>query len=120
MKAVFLHISDKGASIPIAHSVVFKESYTDMKYVFDALCCNLQQWRICDDLKMVSILLSLQGGCTKYPCFLCLWDSRADDRHYLQKKWPARGTLTPGRCNVKSTFLADPKKRLTSPFTCKT
>ena len=41
---------------------------------------------------MISILLGLQGGYTKYFCLLGLWDSRADDRHYLQKEWPARGT----------------------------
>ena len=65
---------------------------------------------------MISILLGLQGGLTKYSCFLCLWDSRADDRHYLQKKWPARATLTPGRCNVKSSLLVDPKNVLLPPL----
>ena len=56
---------------------------------------------------MVSILLGLQGGYTKYFCFLCLWDTRADDRHYLRKEWSARGTLTPGRCNLKTSSLVD-------------
>ena len=67
-------------------------------------------------MRMISILLRLQGGYTKYPCFLCLWDSRADDRHYLQKEWPARGTLTSGRCNVKSSSLVDPKNVLLPPL----
>ena len=58
---------------------------------------------------MIFILLGLEGGSTKYPCFLCLWDSIADNGHYLQKEWPARGTLTPGRYNVKSSSLVDPK-----------
>ena len=61
---------------------------------------------------MISILLGLRVGYTKYPCLLCLWDSKADDRHYLQKEWPARGTLTPGRCNVKSSLLVDSKNVL--------
>ena len=65
---------------------------------------------------MISILLGLQGDYTKYPCFLCLWDSRANDRHYLQKEWPARGTLTPGRCNGKSSLLVDPKNVLLPPL----
>ena len=72
MKAVFLHIGNKVASVPIAHSIVFKESYLDMKDLLDALCYNLYQWRICGDLKMISILLGFQG----------CWDSRADDKHY--------------------------------------
>ena len=65
---------------------------------------------------MVSILLGFQGGYTNYPCFLCLWDSRADDRHYLQKEWPARGTLKPDRCNVKSSLLVDPKNVILPPL----
>ena len=79
MKAVLLHIGNKVASVSIAHSLVFKESYLDVKYLLDALCYNLQQWRNCGDLKMISTLLGLQGGYTKYSCFLCLWDSRAED-----------------------------------------
>ena len=68
---------------------------------------------------MISILLGLQGGYTKYPCFLCFGDSRADDRHYLQKEWPARGTLTLVRCNVKSSSLVDPKNVLLPPLNIK-
>ena len=30
------------------------------------------------DLKMVNFLLGQQSGFTKYPCFLCMWDSRTD------------------------------------------
>ena len=120
MKAVILHIGNKVASVPIAHSVVFKESYLDMKYLLDALCYNLNQWRVYGDLKMISILFGLQGSYTKYTCFLCLWDSKGDDRHYFQKEWPVRGTLTPGRCNVKSSSLVDPKKVLLSSLHKKT
>ena len=65
---------------------------------------------------MISILLGLREGYTKCPCFLCLWDSRADDRHYLQKEWPARCTLTPGICNVKSSSLVDSKNVLLPPL----
>ena len=115
MKAVLLHIGNKVASVPIAHSVVFKESYLDMKYLLDALCYhNLNQWMVCGDLKMISILFGLQGSYTKYTCFLCLWDSKGNDRHYFQKEWPVRGTSTPGRCNVKSSSLVDPKNVLLS------
>ena len=119
-KAVLQSIGNKVASVPIAHSVVLKESYWDMEFVVDALCCNLHQWNICGDLKVISILLGFQAGYTIYPCFLCLWDSGADDRHYSQKEWPARGTLAPGRCNVKSVRWLIQKKHVTSSFTYKT
>ena len=111
VKAVLLHIDNKVASVSIAHSVVLKDSYLDMKCLLDALWYNLHQWKICGDLKMICIL-----GYTKYPCLLCLWDSRADDQHYLQKEWLARGTLTPGGCNVKSSSLVDPKNVLLPPL----
>ena len=42
---------------------------------------NINGW-LCGDLKVLSILLGQQGGYTKYPCFLCLWDSRAKNEHW--------------------------------------
>ena len=45
--------------------------------------------------------MGLQGGYTKYPCYLCLWDSRSDTLHYVQKEWPARTELTMGSHKVK-------------------
>ena len=45
--------------------------------------------------EMISILLGQQAGYTKYPCFLCLWDSRADELHYLQQEWCTRYELIP-------------------------
>ena len=39
---------------------------------------------------MVKFLLGQQGGYTKYPCFLCLWDNRAKERHWTQKTWQER------------------------------
>jgi len=48
-------------------------------------CANIQgllkknyedhQWNICAELKVVALLIGLQGGCTKLCCFLCEWDS---------------------------------------------
>ena len=35
-------------------------------------------------------------GYTKYPCFLCLWDSRAKSEHWERKEWPIRGQLNVG------------------------
>ena len=67
MKAVLLHIGNKIASVPIAHSVELKECYSDMKHLLAALDNDLHQWKICGDLKMIAILLGLQGGYTKYP-----------------------------------------------------
>lgn len=60
--------------------------------------------------------VGLQGGHTNYPCFLCMWDSRADKQHYVQHKWPARSTLEPGSLNVVSHALVNPEKILLPPL----
>src|SRR5437867_12596822 len=49
--------------------------------------------------KALGFLLGLRGGFTKYSCFLCLWDSRASDKHYVVRDWPARTGLTVGQHN---------------------
>lgn len=49
---------------------------------------------------MVNILLGQQGGYTKYPCFLCQWDSRANDQHWKKKDWAIRQELVVGEKNV--------------------
>ena len=77
-KAILLHIGNKVASVPIAHSIKFKECYLDMKHLLEVLLYVLHQWKLCGDLKMIAILLGLQGGYTKFPCFFCFWDSRAE------------------------------------------
>ena len=99
MKAVLLHFGNKDASVPIAHSVKLKECYLDMKHLLKVLHCDLHQWKLCGDLKMIAILLGLQGGYPKFLLFFCLWDSRADGQHYLQKDRPVRETFIPGVCN---------------------
>ena len=48
---------------------------------------------------MIAFLLGLQGGYTKHSCFLCLWNSRANEQHYLVKNWPARKDFIPGSHN---------------------
>ena len=57
----------------------------------------------------------LQGGYTKFPCFLCEWDSRAKAKHWKQKVWPKR-TLKVREKNVDFEYLVDPKKVLLSPL----
>ena len=65
---------------------------------------------------MIAFLLGLQGGYTKHSCFLCLWNSRADEQHYLVKNWPARKDLAPGSHNVLNSPLIERSKILLSPL----
>ncbi|XP_076053032.1 uncharacterized protein LOC143032339 [Oratosquilla oratoria] len=112
LKAVLLHNGNKYSSIPIGHSVQMKETHDNMDQLLSALNYNDHGWLICGDLKVVGLVLGLQGGYTKYPCFLCLWDSRADDQHFVRQEWPPRQRLEPGSHNVQARSLVEPNKVL--------
>ena len=62
------------------------------------------------------MVLVQKGGYTKYPCFLCLWDSRAKTKHYEQEQWPERKEFTPGKKNILNQALVDPSKVLLPPL----
>jgi len=63
---------------------------------------------------MVNFLLGQQSGFTKFPCFLCLWDSRARDQHWERKDWPLRAQIKVGEKNVVSSPLV-PKEKIIFP-----
>ena len=66
LKAVFLHIGNKKPSIPIAHSAQLKESYDSNEILLNAIHYSDYQWSLCGDLKVIGILMGLQGGFTKH------------------------------------------------------
>ena len=81
-----IHNDNQYGSIPIGHSVTLKENYKNIKVVLERLKYCVHQWLICLDLKMVNFLLGQQGGHIKYFCFLCYWDSRANEEHLVRKE----------------------------------
>lgn len=106
LKAVLLHnhaSTDliKHPSIPIAHSVIAKESYDNTKLLLKLIEYDRYKFDIIGDFKMVAFLMGLQGGYTKFPCYICLWDSRDTSKHYKKKKWPLRHDFQVGKNNVK-------------------
>lgn len=100
LKCVLLHNSKKYGSIRIAHSTQIKEEYDTIALVLKKIKYHEHQWVICVDLKMVNFLLGQQSGYTKYPCFLCLWDSRDKKNHWVKKEWPKRENMVVGQKNV--------------------
>jgi hypothetical protein len=112
LKAVLLHNSKVLASIPLAHSKKLSESHETLKLVLEKinpLNAELNsiyyslallgahhslhvsririkyqeyEWQLCGDLNVIGLLLGQQRGYTKFPCFLCEWDSRARDKHW--------------------------------------
>ena len=79
LKAVLLHNGSKFPSIPVGRSVHMKEEYENVKALLDMINSTSHNWELCGDFKMLGFLLGQQAGDTKYSCFLCLWNSRADD-----------------------------------------
>ncbi|XP_076056096.1 uncharacterized protein LOC143034074 [Oratosquilla oratoria] len=116
LKAVLLFNGKQVASLPIAHSVTLKETYATMSLLLNNIQYQDHNWLLCGDLKVLTILLGMQGGHTKHPCFLCLWDSRADSVHYRQREWPQRTEFVPGRHNVKTLPLVPAEKVLLPPL----
>jgi hypothetical protein len=116
LKAVLLHNGNVFPSIPVAHSVQLKENYANVKFLLEKISYNQHQWVLCGDFKMLGFLTGLQGGYTKYCCFLCLWDSRATSKHYVAKKWPLRQQMVAGTQNVAHTPLVQREKVLLPPL----
>lgn len=116
LKAVLLCNGNEKPSIPLAHSVDLRESHDNLKAILQVIKYDTYQWQICCDLKVNAMLMGMQGGYTKYMCFLCLWDSRADAQHYKKKHWPQRLMFLPGEANVEKVPLVDPNKIILPPL----
>lgn len=116
LKGVLLNNGNKYASIPVAHSVHLKETYENLANVLVKINYSEHNWFICGDLKIITLLLGQQSGYTKFPCFLCEWDSRDRNLHWVQKEWPSRNTLNVGEKNVIRPSLVDRDKVLLPPL----
>ena len=86
LKAVLLHNGNKYAAVPIGDSTVMKESYDSFGLLLQKINYNKQKRLICNDFKMINILVGFQSGNMKYPCFLCVWYSRSREQHWVKKK----------------------------------
>ena len=115
-EALLIYNRNVYAFLPVAHSVVLNEEYYNMHFLLQKLKYDTHRWDICGDLKISTILLGLQKGFTSYPCFLCEWNSRARDEHYVRSVWPPRKTLTPGVKNVEKKSLVPSYKVLLPPL----
>jgi len=65
-KAVLLHNGNVLPSIPVAHAFGSKESNDSMKQLLQYIKYISYKWNI-----VIALLLGLQLGYTKFPCFLC-------------------------------------------------
>lgn len=116
LKAVLLNNGNKYPSIPIAHSAYLKEEYRHIQRLLQDLNYEQHEWDVIGDFKIITFLVGLQGGNTKNPCFLCLWDSRDIGNHYKKVEWPIRDDFVIGEKNIKFKALVRQEKILMPPL----
>ena len=68
----------------------------------------------CGYLKIIAILIDLQGWFTKYCWVLCLWDSLATEHTLIKKEWTKRTSFQPWASNIEHTPLIISEKVLPS------
>ena len=100
------------SSIPVGYAVHIKETYDNIKVLLKCINYNQHQRQLCGDLKVITLVMDLQLGYTKYSCFLCEWNSREKDSHYIKNDSPIRQSLTPEEKNVKHPPLVESGKIL--------
>ena len=75
LKSVLLHNGNQHPSIPVGRAVHVKETDENLKQLLIKLEYSKYGWHIYGDLKVLSLLMGFQLGCTKFCCFLSEWDS---------------------------------------------
>ena len=114
---VLLHNGNNYPSLPLPHSVYLKETYKNVKTVLNVLKYDQYHWGVFGELKMIAFLMRMREGFMKYPCYLCLWDSRDTKAHYQKQVWPKREEFVVGEKTVKNIPIINPKEVLCRPFT---
>lgn len=116
IKAVLLHIGNVKTSVPVAFAIGLKEEFDTMEEILELTQYNRCQFKMIADFKVIAILMGLQGGNVKYPCILCLWDSRPHSQHFSRSVWPVRVDHTPDTHNVKSDPLVSLTQIIVPPL----
>ena len=93
-----------------------KEDYENVKQLLIKIKYAQFKWYVRGDFKILGVFLGLQSEYTKYSCFLCWWNSRADGEHYEKMQWPTREELAPGMYNVIREPLVSREKVLLPPL----
>ena len=117
LKAVLLHYTNQFVSIPLTHLTCMKKRYEHMKLLLSKIQYSTHVWKICVDFKVLNmLLLRQQSGFTKYPCFMCEWDSRNRINHWIKRDWPLRESLTPGYRNILHPAFIDKSNVILPPL----
>lgn len=119
LKVALLNRGKRLPTIPIAYSTILRESHETMKLILNKIKYDEHKWDICGDFKVIGLILGLQTGWTKYPCFLCEWVSREFNKQFTDFAWPTRRVYDPNQSkkdarNAISPPLV-PREKITMP-----
>jgi len=62
LKMVLIHKGNRFPTVPLAHATNMKESYESMKLLLGRIKYDEFKWKLCGDLKVVTLLLGMQLG----------------------------------------------------------
>ena len=96
----------------MVRSSQINENYESVTILLEWIKFKNHNRDVCGGFKLTAFSLSLQGEYTKHSCFLNVWNSRADEPHYLRKDWLVRQELTSSLHNVKISPLVRQDKIL--------
>ena len=116
LKAVLLNNGNNYPSIPIVYGTNVKESYDNIKKILELISYQNHKWKLCADLKIVGLVMGLKGGFPKHQCFLCMWEGRRRDLHYVGHKWENRTHFHIGAGSVVQYPLIEPQKIILPPL----
>ena len=102
-------------SIPIVYGKI-SESHENVKKVLNLIKYEDYNFPIIGDFKIINFLMGMQCGNTKFPCYLCLFNSREKANHYLNSFWPLRAKFEIGEHNVIKTPLVCADKIIPPPL----
>ena len=113
LKAVLLNNGNENPSILLIHAAALNETHKTIELILRSINYSPYNWNISCDLKVIGLLLGMQIGYTKHQRFLCFWDSRDDEQHYIKKNWPLCEAFVP---EIHHIPQVDPKKIYLPPM----
>lgn len=116
IKAVLLNNGNAKPPIPVAYAIGLKEEYETLSRILTLIQYRRFNFKIIADFKVIAILMGLQGGYTSYSCYLCLWNSRSDNEHFIRDTWPQRTDYTPAEFNVRAAPLVESTSIIPPPL----
>lgn len=116
LKAVLLHNGNEYPSVPLAYATNLKEEYHNMETLLQKINYAEFEWKVCCDLKMIAILIGLKSGYPTNQCFLCEWEGRLIDLHYINHQFKSRIAFKLGEQSVIKKPLIRPEHVILPPL----